>query len=321
MTDLPLVIELTILVLAAFLGFEVISKVPTMLHTPLMSGDELHPRHRHRRRDHRPRRRRRHVHEGRRLRRDGARDRERRRRLVRDRPHARDVQAAAGAAEGGRQVISDPDVVGLLYLVTIVCFVLALRFLSSPKHARTRELGRRRRDARRDRDDAARSRGSANWALIVVGGCDRQRRRARRSAQGEDDRDAADGRHLQRGRRRGGGARRARGVARTRRRARVGRERCRSSLSALIGSISFAGSLGRLREAPGARQRTADRLPGPEHRQRPRPRSPPPRSGSRSSRARGAVGARRAHRPRARLRRDVRAARSAARTCPSSSRS
>jgi NAD(P) transhydrogenase subunit alpha len=37
-TDLGLVIELTILVLAIFLGFEVISKVPTMLHTPLMSG-------------------------------------------------------------------------------------------------------------------------------------------------------------------------------------------------------------------------------------------------------------------------------------------
>ena len=33
-----LVIELTILVLAIFLGIEVISKVPTMLHTPLMSG-------------------------------------------------------------------------------------------------------------------------------------------------------------------------------------------------------------------------------------------------------------------------------------------
>ena len=31
-------IELTILVLAIFLGIEVISKVPTMLHTPLMSG-------------------------------------------------------------------------------------------------------------------------------------------------------------------------------------------------------------------------------------------------------------------------------------------
>ncbi len=38
MTELPLVIELTILVLAAFLGFEVIAKVPAMLHTPLMSG-------------------------------------------------------------------------------------------------------------------------------------------------------------------------------------------------------------------------------------------------------------------------------------------
>ena len=33
-----LVFEVTILVLAAFLGVEVISKVPTLLHTPLMSG-------------------------------------------------------------------------------------------------------------------------------------------------------------------------------------------------------------------------------------------------------------------------------------------
>ena len=32
------IIELTILILAAFLGLEVISKVPTLLHTPLMSG-------------------------------------------------------------------------------------------------------------------------------------------------------------------------------------------------------------------------------------------------------------------------------------------
>jgi NAD(P) transhydrogenase subunit alpha len=32
------VIELTVLALAIFLGFEVISKVPTLLHTPLMSG-------------------------------------------------------------------------------------------------------------------------------------------------------------------------------------------------------------------------------------------------------------------------------------------
>ncbi|HXQ85845.1 MAG: NAD(P) transhydrogenase subunit alpha [Gaiella sp.] len=38
MSETSLVVELTVLVLAIFLGFEVISKVPTMLHTPLMSG-------------------------------------------------------------------------------------------------------------------------------------------------------------------------------------------------------------------------------------------------------------------------------------------
>ena len=32
------VTEIAILVLAAFVGFEVISKVPNTLHTPLMSG-------------------------------------------------------------------------------------------------------------------------------------------------------------------------------------------------------------------------------------------------------------------------------------------
>ena len=33
-----LIVQVTVLVLAAFVGFEVISKVPTTLHTPLMSG-------------------------------------------------------------------------------------------------------------------------------------------------------------------------------------------------------------------------------------------------------------------------------------------
>ena len=33
-------------------------------------------------------------------------------------------------------MISDPNVIGLLYLVAIICFILALRFLSSPKYAR-----------------------------------------------------------------------------------------------------------------------------------------------------------------------------------------
>jgi NAD(P) transhydrogenase subunit alpha len=35
---MELVTALTILVLAIFVGFEVITKVPPMLHTPLMSG-------------------------------------------------------------------------------------------------------------------------------------------------------------------------------------------------------------------------------------------------------------------------------------------
>jgi NAD(P) transhydrogenase subunit alpha len=33
-----LLVSLTVFILAVFLGFEVISKVPTTLHTPLMSG-------------------------------------------------------------------------------------------------------------------------------------------------------------------------------------------------------------------------------------------------------------------------------------------
>jgi H+-translocating NAD(P) transhydrogenase subunit alpha len=35
---MSLVTEIAILVLAAFVGFEVISKIPNTLHTPLMSG-------------------------------------------------------------------------------------------------------------------------------------------------------------------------------------------------------------------------------------------------------------------------------------------
>ena len=38
MNDVDLIIQLTVFVLAVFVGYEVISKVPAMLHTPLMSG-------------------------------------------------------------------------------------------------------------------------------------------------------------------------------------------------------------------------------------------------------------------------------------------
>ena len=132
--DMLLVFEVTILVLAIFLGFEVISKVPTLLHTPLMSGTNA-------------------IHGivvvgamivlgsghkgpfiwiigflavvlalG-----------QRRRRLRRHRPDARDVQEAR-AAEAGRAVST--KLANLLYLIPIVTFILALRFLSNPAHAR-----------------------------------------------------------------------------------------------------------------------------------------------------------------------------------------
>ena len=38
LTAFELLAALFVLVLAAFVGYEVVSKVPTMLHTPLMSG-------------------------------------------------------------------------------------------------------------------------------------------------------------------------------------------------------------------------------------------------------------------------------------------
>jgi NAD(P) transhydrogenase subunit beta len=66
-------------------------------------------------------------------------------------------------------VISDPAVIGLLYLVSIVCFVLALRFLSSPKHARRGNwiggVGMIIAIA-----TTLLLEGIGNWALIVLGG-------------------------------------------------------------------------------------------------------------------------------------------------------
>jgi H+-translocating NAD(P) transhydrogenase subunit beta len=66
-------------------------------------------------------------------------------------------------------VISDPSVIGLLYLVTIACFVVALRFLSSPRHARKGNwvggAGMLVAIATTLALD-----GIGNWALIVVGG-------------------------------------------------------------------------------------------------------------------------------------------------------
>src|SRR5207249_9238572 len=64
--------------------------------------------------------------------------------------------------------ISDPNVVDLLYLVSIVCFILALSFLSSPKHARKGNwvggAGMIVAIA-----TTLLLEGIGNWALIVVG--------------------------------------------------------------------------------------------------------------------------------------------------------
>src|SRR3954454_11420769 len=91
--------------------------------------DERDPRHRDRRRDDHPRSARQGcLHVDRRLRGSRARVGERGRRLRRHRSHARDVQEARASV--------NQNVTNLLYLVSIVTFILALRFLSSPAHAR-----------------------------------------------------------------------------------------------------------------------------------------------------------------------------------------
>ena len=138
------------------------------------------------------------------------------------------------------------NVANLLYLIPMAAFILALRFLSSPRHARLRQPDRRARDARRDRRHAV-PRGRRH-GLVDHGRRRRDRRgdRLRRRAQGEDDRDAADGGAVQRRRRRRGGARLGRRVPqRSGRSARASASSAGSStvLSALIGSISFAGSM------------------------------------------------------------------------------
>src|SRR5204863_9685888 len=62
-------------------------------------------------------------------------DGERRRRLRRHRSHARDVQGAAQTRRRAATAVSQ-NVANLLYLIPMASFILALHFLSSPRHAR-----------------------------------------------------------------------------------------------------------------------------------------------------------------------------------------
>ena len=129
---LLLTFEITILVLAIFLGFEVISKVPTLLHTPLMSGtNAIHGI----------------VIVGAMLV-AGLGDKDTLTTIV---GFVAVVLASANVVGGfvvtdrmlemfkkrekKRRALSR-EVTNLLYLVTIVTFILALRFLSNPATAR-----------------------------------------------------------------------------------------------------------------------------------------------------------------------------------------
>ena len=106
----------------------------------------------------------------------------------------------------------------LLYLVTIVCFVLALRFLSSPTTARRGNWVGAFGMAWAIGVTLALPGVHLNWR-IIVGAAIGAVFGAVGRAQGEDDRDAADGGAVQRRRRRRGGTRVARGVPQPRARA------------------------------------------------------------------------------------------------------
>jgi hypothetical protein len=201
-------------------------------------------------------------------------------------------------------VISDPDVIGLLYLVTIICFVLALRFLSSPKHARKGNwvggAGMLVAIA-----TTLALEGIGNWALIVIGGLVGSvvgvvgARKVKMTAMpqmvalfngvggGAAALVALSEFHVSSG-----------GMATDA----IDRRCCPPDRLDLLRGLGSS-----FREAAGARQRPADRLPGAERRQHDRPaRGGRPRDRC-DRRRRGGVGADRAHRPRTRLRRHVRA--------------
>ena len=200
------------------------------------------------------------------------------------------------------------NVTQLLYLITIVSFILALRFLSNPAHARRgNQIGavgmadRDRRDVDQHRHDE------------LVGDrhrdADRRRLRSRRGAQGEDDRDAADGGAVQRRRRRRGDAHRARGAAPDPPGAghAEGRHLARD-LALGAHRLDLVLRLdGRVREAPGADRRPSDHVRRPAVRQRRAlPRRTRLRDRARRRRA-GRVAALGARRRGARVRRPVRA--------------
>ena len=88
-----------------------------------------------------------------RLPRGGARDHQRRRRLRRHRPDAGDVQGPPRRRSDAEADVNRLDTIELIYLLCAVCFIVALKGLSSPRWARQGNLDRRRGHGRRGRDD------------------------------------------------------------------------------------------------------------------------------------------------------------------------
>src|SRR3989442_3220150 len=97
---------------------------------------ERDPRHHHRRRDARGRRDPDTLRLDPRVPGGGPRHSERCWRLRRDRPDARDVQAASGNGEEGREALMDfQSLIPIVYLVAAVTFILGLKGLSGPRTA------------------------------------------------------------------------------------------------------------------------------------------------------------------------------------------
>ena len=246
-----------------FVGFEVISKVPTLLHTPLMSGTNAIHGHRpvgamivagHDRRDAST--------QVARLRRGRLRHDQRRRRLRRHRPHARDVQDASRASAGSRVTASIAISQTSSTSSTWSRRSASSSASSASAHPATARRGNLLARGRAWRSPSSRTLRSpqGSWTYWL------DRRSASRSARssassrrahGEDDRDAADGGAVQRRRRRRGGAR-SPPPSSTRCAPRSASRPAASTLvrdhvrRRLIGAVTLLGQHGRVREAAGA---------------------------------------------------------------------
>ena len=215
-------------------------------------GHERDPRHRDRRRHPRRRRRRQRL-------RDGARP---------DRRRFGAINVVGGFVVTDRMLqmfkrkddsLSRSEAIQLIDLLAIIAFVVGLKRLSHPATARSGNTHRRGRHAGRRRGHALADEGVVSYWAIAVAIVDRLRHRRALGARREDDRDAADGRALQRRRRRRRGPDRARGVPPPRARSPARpplAETIAIALSLVIGCVSFAGSLiafAKLQELIGGR--------------------------------------------------------------------